>query len=574
MLAAMRPASSAVCLTCTLFCTLRVRVTGKSPLLLPMTNWLILLLGTPPMYLRRVYACPLTCLYIDAGFLTMIPPGVSLNGASSLREPADIRSSYKGFRASRALGPARAHACATILRHPPLEFRMRRLEFRVVGPDGDGGRVPPEVGDRVVGDVQRLLSDVGELMVRRELRTQSWLPEDMVSRFVMRSGEGSGPKRGDETLLDDALALTCDELDRVALYRIHPEPSPSRIEAEGRRRIAEDVLRLADDLGGYSLYYGTGDRMRKFRMNARESLEEMVSEGCSGPVAVIGVVAKDPVHPGRMTITNGYETVPISFREDAPREAFPSYLRLGPVVACGRVAVDSEGKMTSMTDVPECLPFPRVVFGRIITPTKDVVLLNPVVAFPGYDREKGLWTLCQEDLGIEVAKPTWDQAVVAFLDYVAFLWETYVESEGPFEGEDREVHEFLSSLAYPRARPSQRFIMSAQSFGGHHGQEEAHIGRRRRRDRRGAHLQADRPGPRGRPPGQARPGPPLRGPREEDSRQVPRQDAAGLPLLQGLPRAADARPDLQGQGRGARGAHDLPVLRKGPAHAVPEGAVT
>ena len=43
-----------VCLIWTLFLTFRVRVTGNSALAFPMTYWLTLLLGTPPMYSRRV----------------------------------------------------------------------------------------------------------------------------------------------------------------------------------------------------------------------------------------------------------------------------------------------------------------------------------------------------------------------------------------------------------------------------------------------------------------------------------------------------------------------------------------
>ena len=60
-----------VCLIWTRFFTLRVRTTGKSSLRFPISYWETLLAGTPPMYSRRVYAWPLICLYIDAGFLTI-----------------------------------------------------------------------------------------------------------------------------------------------------------------------------------------------------------------------------------------------------------------------------------------------------------------------------------------------------------------------------------------------------------------------------------------------------------------------------------------------------------------------
>ncbi|MDY5678349.1 MAG: hypothetical protein SPF21_00115, partial [Candidatus Methanomethylophilaceae archaeon] len=87
-----------------------------------------------------------------------------------------------------------------------------------------------------------------------------------------------------------------------------------------------------------------------------------------------------------------------------------------------------------------------VKFHRIVTHDRDIVLLNPIAAMPSVDRN-GNWHLSTDDLGMDVSKPTWDDCVVAYHEYFAFLWETYCESDDEFEGEEREISDFLRSLA-------------------------------------------------------------------------------------------------------------------------------
>ena len=105
--------------------------------------------------------------------------------------------------------------------------------------------------------------------------------------------------------------------------------------------------------------------------------------------------------------------------------------------------------MTGLRDVSACYVFPVVKFHRILTEDRDVLLLNPVLACPGYNAAKGVWTLVNEDLGIDVSKPSWDEAVWAFHEYFMFLWETYAESDDEFEGEEKDVSDLLRSMAFP-----------------------------------------------------------------------------------------------------------------------------
>lgn len=327
---------------------------------------------------------------------------------------------------------------------------MQQFRFNVVSAaDGD---VPVSVAGQVMIDVQRLLTDVGDLMIRKELRTQNSLPESMDARFgltMQGSESGVGASASDSLLLEDALAAMCAELDGANLSTATPKEVSNHIEAEGRRRIAADMLALADDLDGYVMTYGTEGSMRKFRMNNRDALEAEASADASSMAgALIGVITRDPVRPHRWVISSGAEGAQILFSPEVSHDDVVSFSQSGPVIATGRVVL-ADGRISQLRDVSACYLFPLVKFRRIVTESRDIVLLNPVVACPGYDRRKGLWTLSQEDTGIEVAKPTWDEAVLAFHEYLMFLWENYVEVEGPFEGEEKELSSFLNSLAFP-----------------------------------------------------------------------------------------------------------------------------
>lgn len=325
---------------------------------------------------------------------------------------------------------------------------MQQFSFNVVDSADPEAEVPDQVAARIMGDVQRLLADEGELLVRRELRTQGPRLEGMEGRFDL-SEAGTGP-RGDETLLEDALAVTVAELDRASLRSSIPEEPDNHIEAMGRRRIAADMLALAEGLEGYTLTYGDAKGTRKFRMNNRAALEKEASADVSAkPSAAVGIVSRDPERSGRWLFSNGDVTVPITFADWLEQDEIASYSKAGPVIAAGRVFVGEDGRISEVREVSGCYMFPLVKFRRIVAPGRDIVLLNPVVACPGYSARRGLWTLRQEDIGIDVAKPSWDEAVAAFHDQFVFLWDTYVSSDAEFEGEEAEVSSFMRSLAFP-----------------------------------------------------------------------------------------------------------------------------
>lgn len=124
-----------------------------------------------------------------------------------------------------------------------------------------------------------------------------------------------------------------------------------------------------------------------------------------------------------------------------------------------------------------------------------------------------------------------------------------------------------------RARLRSIFIEGGLSHAEHHGQE-AHLAERRRGDRQRAHLHTDGPREDRGSQRQHRSRQKVRRPVQEDKRQDQGADAEGVPVLQGLPRTADARRQLPGQGRRPHGAHDVRGVRMHRPQAVHQGAIT
>ncbi len=333
-------------------------------------------------------------------------------------------------------------------------MEMQPFNFKVIRTDDESSHVPVSVAGQTMVDVQRLLTDIGSLMLRRELRMQGPVPEELLRRFSLSMELSSGKDvnavtEGEDTLMLDALNQLMRELDLVGIGSRQEEPE-NHMEALARNDIARDILALNDHLDGFTLSYGKDGSMKKFRIANRGKLESEVLDGrTSFPGAAIGVIRADPVRRNRWLMYNDVDGVPIRFGPNIAPSDIPIFAESGPLIASGTVVTDGKGKVIEMKDVVGCYSFPSVKFHRAITAERDIVLLNPVEAVPGYNSKKGLWTLDNEDLGISVSKPSWDACAAAFHEYFVFLWETYVETDGDFEGEELEIRDFLRSLAFP-----------------------------------------------------------------------------------------------------------------------------
>lgn len=335
-----------------------------------------------------------------------------------------------------------------------MRVLMQPFNFKIVRKGDESAHVPASVAEQVISDVQTLLTDIGRVMITKELRLQGKVPDGYLARFNLfkdvSDDDSEAVTQGDDTLMLDALDKLFDELDHAIMPETFETPS-DHTEAIGRRNISRDILNLHDHLEGYEMLYGTGGNLRKFRVNRRERLGSDASfDGTEFPGALIGVISRDPTRKNHWNISNGRLSAPITFNANISQQDIPIFSRSGPVIASGMVRLDDDGYPSGISDVTGVYSFPAVKFHRIITGERDIVLLNPAEATPAYNATTGTWSLECEDLGISVDKPSWDDCVTAFQDYFVFLWETYRESDDEFEGEELDIRNLLLSMEYIR----------------------------------------------------------------------------------------------------------------------------
>ena len=332
-----------------------------------------------------------------------------------------------------------------------VQIQMQPFNFKVVPTDDENAHVPVSVAGQTMVDVQNLISDIGSMMIRQELRLQNAIPEELTRRFDLAMGSASGTDVGasserEDTLMLDALNQLMRELDIANMPDTWSEPGNHR-EALARRRLAKDIMALSDHLEGYDMRYGRGDDLKKFRLTRKDAVRALAEDtSVSFQGAVIGTISQDPVRRNRWLISNGKDCVPITFASNISSTDIPLFAEAGPLIASGTVVTGDEEDVKEMRAVVGCYSFPTVKFHRIITADRDIVLLNPVEASPGYNAKKGLWTLDCEALGISEAKPSWDECVIAFHEYFEFLFETYAETDDEFEGEEKEIRDLLLSM--------------------------------------------------------------------------------------------------------------------------------
>ncbi len=347
---------------------------------------------------------------------------------------------------------------------------MKSYGFRVL-PAEDGAAVPVAVAGQSMVDIQKLLTDIGTMLIRAELRVQGEVAPSLKAKFDLKisgptgEGMGSDPDEGSADIMEDAVGMLCATLDFLGKGVVGTWFEDYFPEPVGRRDIARDVLALSEHLDGYTLEYGPAEDQRRFGAIDREKVRA-VAEGSVSKIqaAVIGIISRDPVKMNHWHISNGADDMEIEFADNIAKSDIPSFAEAGPIIAAGYLNIGPDGERLSMTDVNGCYTFPSVKFHRIITPARDIKLLNPAIATPSYDKSKELWHLSCELLGLDVSKPSWDECVISYHDYFAFLWETYCESDDEFEGEEKEIRDYLKSLE-PVARMCPRilFIGPAQS---------------------------------------------------------------------------------------------------------------
>jgi hypothetical protein len=329
---------------------------------------------------------------------------------------------------------------------------MRSFGFRVIPSDPDDrSGVPVAVAGQVMVDVQKIITDIGTSDVRIALRLQNEIPEGIRKKFDLTiggsgpSGMSSGPSEGNDEAMENALTTLCETLDFLGKGAVGNWMTDKFEDDESRCQIAQDLIALNDHLAGYTLEYGIGDDVKRFHNLDKEKILRYTynSDWVS---AAIGVVVKDSVKKNHWNFTNDQYLVALSFAKNIAASDIPSFAKAGPVIVMGEVRRNDEGHIVSIERVKGCYTLPEVKFYRIITSNGDRSLLNPLIAIPSYDEEKDAWSLRNDIIGMNVTKPSWDECIIAFHDYAQFLFESYVDSGKEFEGEEKEISEFLQSL--------------------------------------------------------------------------------------------------------------------------------
>ena len=334
---------------------------------------------------------------------------------------------------------------------------MQQFCFSVIS-EGEDRRIPIAVAGQVMVDIQNLITDIGRSIIRTELRIQNEIPYGLLEKFVLKTGCSSGDglesdaEEGSGTIVEDALSLLARMLDFFGTGATRNWLENHFKDPVVRSAIASDLIALSDHVSGYVLLYGPPGSQREFRKLDRDRLAENI---VSGPCRwiVIGNVSADPKLKGRWTFRNSRSAVPLTLSKDLPKEKAEKAAKSGLLLVSGSISRNPEGKILAVNAAEAFNDFPQLVFHRIITPDKDIPLLSTVDAVPSYAPETKMWKLSYPPLGIDIAKPSWDECVCAFHEYFAFLWGQYAESDRELEGEEKETRDFLLSFLPAQRRP-------------------------------------------------------------------------------------------------------------------------
>jgi hypothetical protein len=328
---------------------------------------------------------------------------------------------------------------------------MRSFSFSVVPSDPESKEgVPITVAGQTMIDVQKLLTDIGCMLLRMSMRLQNEIPEDLVKKFDLtiggnRDGLSTGPSEGNDEALEGAMNILCATLDFLGTGATGSWMEDNFEDEEARACIAKDLIDLSEHLEGYVLLYGTEDNVRRFENLDREKIRKY-AESTVWLSGAVGKMQKDEVKRNHYNLTNDKYLIPLSFDKNIVASDIPGFCNAGPVIVIGNVVRNKEGHITSIEKISGCYTIPSLKFHRIISKNGDRNLLNPIIAITSYDAYNDIWSLANDDLGIYVNKPSWDECVIAFHEYAQFLFETYVDTDKEFAGEEAEIREYLRSL--------------------------------------------------------------------------------------------------------------------------------
>ena len=325
-----------------------------------------------------------------------------------------------------------------------------------VSPRSENGKVPVALAGQIMIDIQQMLSDIGEYLIRRELGVQNGIGPELLSKFVLFIDDDGGMSIGTSTndalegsIIEEALDLMAATMDAMGSGAGGYWMEDNYADPYYRKHIIFDIVALSEHINEHPecvLTYGTSDDMRTFgradvaRLDAFIKEKGMVTNGAAlGLMTSVSSKSKGQI----LSFECGTDRVKLSFRDRSVENAARGLVGEGPVYVAGRMFYTNEGDLSEIREIYDVLPARTMRFRRLIAADADIQVKEPVVADISYD---GRWALRNDALGISVTKDTWDDTVQAFNDYFMFLWTEYMSDDRELEGEDAEIRDVLKTF--------------------------------------------------------------------------------------------------------------------------------
>lgn len=323
---------------------------------------------------------------------------------------------------------------------------MDTLKFNVV--PVDGGELSESKKERIMGHVQTLLEHIGMYIVTAEMGFQGPTPEAFRSKFSLSPEPKE--REGGDTVLKTALVWLENTLDVAGTGMIDDWLTRTYTDPRYRVAVAKELMALCYGLDGDRFSYGRGKSLKDF-LNAdaerfRKSSEADVKKfTCS----LAGVIDRKTDGKGRRgyELNVGSKSYDIVLWKEFDKKDAERCSAKNSCLVSGLAVLDDTGDIVDVRNLCGADDFPGIVFKRMITPERDIILLNPLTAEIKFDRMSDKWNLSNDILGISSAGSEWNKAIVDFHEYFVFLWETYAEgAKDDLSEEETEIREYLLSM--------------------------------------------------------------------------------------------------------------------------------
>lgn len=323
---------------------------------------------------------------------------------------------------------------------------MDTLNFDLV--PREGGELSDEHAERIMDDIQNLLKHIGMYITTVEMGFQGKTPDAFEVKFDLSLDPVD--RDGDRSLINTALGMLENTLDVAGSDIVNRWLKENFTDPRYRVAVANGLIKLCEDLDGSTLRYGHGRRLKDLRNAYPERFEESSRADVKNfAFTVAGVL--DHIRGSKDGNDFCFDTGTAKFKISAGKEFTvkdaEKCVGKGACLISSTAVLNEEGELVGIKDPCGINDFPGIIFNRMITPNRDIILLNPIIADISFDRKSRRWTLSNDLLGIHSTKQDWNQAVAEFHDYFIFLWETYIEgTKGGLSEEEIEIRDYLQSM--------------------------------------------------------------------------------------------------------------------------------